>query len=306
MKVAITGGTGLIGSALTRSLRAAGHEVVVLSRRPAVVEGLATVPWDPAASEVPAVARDGVDAFVNLAGASIADGRWDDAHRRAILDSRLTTTRRLVEAMGEGGPATLVSGSAVGYYGPGEDPVDETAGPGDDFLAEVCVRWEAEAGKGPGRGRVVLLRTGVVLSTDGGALPRLVRATRLGAGGPLGGGRQWQSWIHIADEVGLIEHVLADTSVSGPVNAAAPNAVRQLEMAQALGRVLHRPASLPTPAFAIRVLMGRAADVALTGQHVVPAVALRSGYEFRFSHVLPALADLLTPAHAAERVSPRS
>lgn len=299
MKVAITGATGLIGRAVTDALVTAGHSVVALSRHAGNVSGIPIVVWDPASAELPAPARDGVAAVVNLAGAGIADGRWDDTHRRAILDSRLTTTRRVVDAMGGDGPTTLISGSAIGYYGPGDEPVDETAGPGGDFLAEVCARWEAAASHGARRGRVVLLRTGIVLSMEGGALPKLVRPARLGAGGPLGGGRQWQSWIHIDDEAALIVHALTDTSLSGPLNATAPNPVRQKDLSRALGRVLHRPSSVPTPAFALRLLMGQAADVALTGQRVLPTAALRSGYRFRFTEIEPALLDLLTPAHRA-------
>jgi uncharacterized protein (TIGR01777 family) len=292
LKVAITGATGLIGTALTGALRAEGHDVVALSRKDAMVGDVPTTVWDPATSELPAEARD-ADALVNLAGAGISDGRWSASHRRAIIDSRVMTARRLVEAIRDRAPGTFISGSAIGYYGPGESPVDEASPPGADFLAGVCVQWEAEAVKASGLTRLVLLRTGIVLSRDGGALPKLLFPARLGAGGPLGSGRQWQSWVHIADEVGLIKHLLTTTSVSGPVNATAPNPVRQAELASALGQVLHRPAKLPTPAFAVRVLLGGAADIALTGQRVLPAVALRSGYEFVYPEIVPALRQLV-------------
>jgi uncharacterized protein (TIGR01777 family) len=234
-----------------------------------------------------------VDAFVNLAGVGIADGRWDADHRRAIVDSRVTTTRRLVDAIKPGSPAMFISGSAIGYYGPGDDPVDETAPAGNDFLADVCIQWEAEAAKAEDVTNLVILRTGIVLSRDGGALPKLLRPARLGAGGPLGGGRQWQSWVHIDDEVGVVRHLLSHPCVSGPVNATAPNPVRQAQMAQILGHLLHRPAVVPTPAFAVRLVLGGAAEMALTGQCVLPTVALRSGYEFVYRDLEPALRNLL-------------
>jgi uncharacterized protein len=293
MRVTIAGATGLIGRALTASLTSDGHEVIALSRTTGTVGRIMTTVWDASSSALPRSAFEGVDAFVNLAGAGIGDGRWGDAHRRAIIDSRITTTRRLVEAMREDGPSTLISGSAIGYYGPGDDPKDETAGPGHDFLAGVCVRWEAEATKAPQSARVVLVRTGIVLSTDGGALPKLLVPARLGAGGPLGGGRQWQSWIHVEDEVGIIRHALTHPSITGPVNATSPHPVRQAEMATVLGRVLHRPAKLPTPTFVMRVLLGGAADIALTGQRVLPKAATSSGYRFAYPELEPALRALL-------------
>src|ERR1019366_9262506 len=244
MKVAITGATGLIGRALTTSLISDGHEVIALSRTAGTVGDVTTTVWDASTSALPRSAFEGVDAFVNLSGAGIGDVRWGEAHRRAIIDSRITTTRRLVEAMRRDGQSTLINGSAIGFYGPGDDEKDETAGPGDDFLADVCVRWEAEASRAPDAARVVLLRTGVVFSAHGGALPKLVRPARVGAGGPLGGGRQWQSWIHIDDEVGIIRHALANPLMTGPVNATAPQPVRQAELAALLGRILRRPAKL--------------------------------------------------------------
>lgn len=293
MKVTIAGATGLIGRALTESLTSDGHGVIALSRTAGTVGNVMTTVWDASTSALPRSAFEGVDAFVNLAGAGIGDGRWGDAHRRAIIDSRIITTRRLVEAMRHDGPSTLINGSAIGYYGPGDDEKDETAGPGDDFLADVCVRWEAEASKAPRAARVVLLRTGIVLSTDGGALPKLLLPARLGVGGPLGGGRQWQSWIHIDDEVGIIRHALANPVLGGPVNATAPRPVRQAEMAALLGHVLHRPAKLPAPAFAMRLLLGGAADIVLTGQRVLPLAALSSGYRFAHPALESALRSLL-------------
>jgi uncharacterized protein (TIGR01777 family) len=292
MKVVIAGATGLIGGALVAALRSEGNDVVALSRHQGMVDGIKTTPWDPGASALPDSACDRVDAFVNLAGAGIGDGRWTAHRRTAIIESRISTTRRLVAAMNDHGIDTLISASAIGFYGPGDDPVDESSPPGSDFLADVCVQWEAEATKAD-RGRVVLLRTGIVLSEKGGALPKLLIPARLGVGGPLGGGKQWQSWIHIADEVGLILHALKDTSLSGPLNATTPNPVRQAEFAHTLGRVLGRPAVLPTPGLALRLVLGQAADIALTGQCVLPTAALRSGYEFKYPQLEPALRNLL-------------
>lgn len=301
MKVAIAGATGLIGRALAARLRSDGHEVVALSRRSGTVGGVESVMWDPETSALPSIARTDVEAFVNLAGVGIGDGRWDERHRRAIVESRVTTTQRLVSAMREDGPATLISASAVGYYGPGDEPVDESSPPGSDFLADVCVKWEGEATKAPDSARVVLLRTGIVLSADGGALPKLLIPARLGAGGPLGGGKQWQSWIHIDDQVGLILHALTHDSLAGPLNATSPNPVRQAEFARILGRVLRRPAVIRTPGVALRLLLGRAADIALTGQLVMPTVALDSGFGFTYPTLEPALRMLVGRETTIER-----
>jgi uncharacterized protein (TIGR01777 family) len=293
MKVAIAGATGLIGQALLAALRADGNEVVALSRAEGTIGDIETTLWDPRTSALPEQACDGVDAFVNLAGVGIGDGRWNERHRTAIVGSRVLTTKRLVAATHTYGIATLINASAIGFYGPGDDSVDETSPPGSDFLASVCVKWEDEATKAGDSARVVLLRTGIVLSNDGGALPKLLVPARLGLGGPLGGGKQWQSWIHIADEVGLILRALSDTSLSGPLNATAPNPVRQVEFAHTLGRVLGRPAVIPTPGLAVRLLLGKAGDIALTGQCVMPSAALRSGYEFEYPLLEPALRNLL-------------
>jgi uncharacterized protein len=293
MKVAIAGATGLIGRALVAALRADSHEVVALSRSQSTIGDIRTTLWDPVTSTLPDRACNGADAVVNLAGVGIGDGRWSERHRAAIVESRVVTTKRIVDAIPVHGIATLISASAIGYYGPGDNPVDETSPPGADFLAGVCVKWEAEAAKADDSARLVLLRTGIVLSRDGGALPRLLVPARLGLGGPLGGGKQWQSWIHIADEVGLILHALSNTSLSGPLNATAPQPVRQVEFAHILGQVLGRPAALPTPGIAVRLLLGKASDIALTGQRVMPTAAIRSGYEFKYPILEPALRNLL-------------
>jgi hypothetical protein len=294
VRVAVVGATGLIGRRLVAALTRRGDEAVAVSRRGAAVDGAESVRWNPAEGPPPAAALEGVDAVVNLAGAPIAGGRWTRARKRAIRASRVETTRLLVDALGPGGPGTLVNASAVGYYGPRDDTVEESAPPGDDFLARTAVAWEGEALRARERGvRVILLRSGIVLAREGGALPRLALLTRLFLGGPLGGGRQWMPWIHIDDEVGLILFALDHEQVAGPLNAAAPAPVRQRDLARALGRVLHRPAVVPAPALAVRLAMGEMATVALDGQRAVPAAALGAGYAFRFEEVEAALRELL-------------
>jgi len=290
MKVAIVGATGMIGRRLTTALLANGDAVLAISRRGQTVADAPGVAWDAARAPLePAVLAD-VDAVVNLAGASIGSGRWTADRKRVIVDSRVVTTTRLVEAIGTTGPRTLVNASAVGYYGEGEAPVDERSPAADDFLGETCVEWEAAALAAEAQGvRVVLLRNGVVLAREAEVLKRQVLPFKLGLGGPLGGGQQWWSWIHIDDVTGLIRFALVHPELRGPVNAVAPHAVRQREFAEALGHVLGRPTVLPTPRFALRLAMGEAAAIALAGQHVVPRAATEAGYVFAYPDVEPAL-----------------
>jgi uncharacterized protein len=288
MKVAIVGATGMIGRRLTTALLANGDAVLAISRRGQTVADAPGVAWDPATAPLePAVLAD-VDAVVNLAG--VGSGRWTADRKREIVDSRVVTTTRLVEAIGTTGPRTLVNASAVGYYGEGAAPVDERAPAGDDFLGETCVEWEAAALAAEAQGvRVVLLRNGVVLAREAEVLKRQVLPFKLGLGGPLGGGQQWWSWIHIDDVTGLIGFALTHPELRGPVNAVAPHAVRQREFAEALGHVLGRPTVLPTPRFALRLAMGEAAAIALAGQHVIPRAATEAGYVFAYPDVEPAL-----------------
>ncbi|ADU51556.1 domain of unknown function DUF1731 [Thermaerobacter marianensis DSM 12885] len=315
MRVVIGGGTGLIGSALAHRLLEDGHEVVVLTRSPGTAAGgggpeaagpghLRRVTWTaaPAGPGEPEPAWweavEGAGAVVNLAGESIAAGRWTPRQKERILQSRLQATRALVQAIAAARrkPAVLVSGSAVGYYGPrGDEAIDETAPPGTDFLSRVCVAWEAEARKAEEAGvRVALVRTGLVLAREGGALPRLVLPFRLGAGGPLGSGRQWVPWIHVDDLVGLIRFLLAAEGQEGPFNGTAPHPVTNRDFARVLGKVLGRPAWLPAPAFALRLALGEMADaLLLSGQRAVPRRALAEGFVFRFPEVEPALRDVL-------------
>jgi uncharacterized protein len=293
MRVAVVGATGLLGSHLVAALRARGDEVVALSRRSTDAAGVATTPWDPASEPFPAAVRAGVDAIVNLAGAPLAPGRWSAERRARILDSRVAATRGVVAALAPGGPRVLVNASAVGYYGEAEAPVDERAPSGSDFLAEVCVRWEREAAIASDRARVVLARTGLVLSGDGGVLPLFARVARLGVLGTLGSGRQWVSWIHVDDEIAALLRCLDDEVLAGPVNLVAPNPVRQSELARAIRQAVHRPATVPVPSFLVRAALGEAASLVLSGQRVVPSVLVASGFHFTHPSLDGALGALL-------------
>lgn len=293
MRVAIVGATGLIGRRVVDALAARGDEVVALVRGGREVPGARVIGWDPAAEDVPGGALDGCEAVVNLAGSTIGR-RWSDEVKGEIVSSRVDLTDSLVAAIGQDGPRTLVNASAVGYYGSREEPVDESAGPGTGFLAELCQRWEASACAAEAAGvRVVRLRTGIVLDAGGGALGQLLPPTKLGLGGPIAGGRQWLPWIHIDDAVALVLRALDDTGIAGPLNLAAPGIVRQGEFAKALGHAVGRPAIAPTPGFAMKALLGEGAQIILQGQHVVPRKALDAGYAFRFSELPAALEDLL-------------
>jgi uncharacterized protein (TIGR01777 family) len=296
MRVAVVGATGMIGAAVSRALLARGDEVTAVSRRGAAgIEGALDVRWDPADGLPPAAALDGADAVVNAAGSKYDLLPWTAARKREFHESRVGTTRMLVEALAaEGRPRILVNASGADYYGPREEATDESAGSGASFLAAVAVAWEREAARAEDHGaRVVRLRTGVVLSAEGGALSQLARPVRLFAGGPIGGGHQWLPWIHIDDQVGLHLLALGDERLSGPMNAASPGIVRQREFVTALGRVLGRPTVLPTPAFALRLALGEKATLALDSRHIVPRAALESGYAFRHTELEPALRSLL-------------
>jgi uncharacterized protein (TIGR01777 family) len=235
-----------------------------------------------------------VDAVVNLAGASVADGRWTARRKAAIRRSRVEGTRSLVLAMGRAArkPQVLVSASAVGVYGSqGDEPLDETAPSGAGFLASVCRAWESEASAATALGvRVVLLRLGVVLARGGGALGRMLIPFRAGVGGPLGSGRQWMSWVHVDDVVGLVLAALQNETLAGPVNATAPHPVTNRDFTKALGHAVERPAFLPVPGLVLRLVLGEMASMLLTGQRVLPAAASEAGYEFRFPEIGGALA----------------
>ena len=291
MRVGIVGATGLIGRRVVADLVERGDDVVALLRGDAQVAGARVVAWDGTGS-VPDSAFDGCQAVINLAGSPISR-RWNDEVKREIVSSRVDLTGSVVDALRSSGSTVLVNGSAVGYYGSREEEVDESAAPGRGFLSDVCQRWEAAALKAEAQGaRVVMLRTGVVLSTDGGALPQMVTPTKLGLGGPIAGGRQWFPWVHIDDAAGLVLRAVDDAAISGPINVVSPGILRQGEFAKALGNALNRPALIPTPGFAIKLMLGEGAQIITQGQHAVPRAALDAGYDFRFTTAAVALADL--------------
>jgi uncharacterized protein (TIGR01777 family) len=303
-KVLVTGATGLIGQALVRSLLERGDSVVALSRtRDRAVaqfgERIEAQAWPkPTEGPPPATALAGVDAVIHLLGEPIAQ-RWTAQVKQSIRDSRVLSTRHLVAALRElpvdARPAVLVSQSAAGYYGPrGDEPLDESAPAGDDFLAGVVAEWEHEAAAAEAMLRVVRTRTGVVLATGAGALSTMLPFFRLGIGGPVAGGRQYVPWIHLDDVVSGIVRCVGDGALRGPVNLAAPGAVNNGEFAKALGRALHRPAVLPVPALALKRLYGEMSTVVVTGQRVVPAALQAAGYEFAYPEIQPALDDLLS------------
>ena len=295
-RVTLTGATGLLGSRLVSALRERDAEVTVLTRAPerarARLGDVETVAWSPCEEPAPTQALRGRDAVVHMAGEPVAQ-RWGAAARRAIRDTRTLGTRNLVQGLAAArpGPRVLVSSSAIGYYGMhGEEPLDEDAPPGEDFLASVCVEWEAAAAEARAFGtRVVQVRTGVVLDRRGGALAKMLPPFRLGLGGPVAGGRQYVSWVHTEDVTGMMLAALADERWSGPVNATAPDPASNRELARVLGRVLGRPALLPVPALALRALYGEMAEIVTGGARVLPAKALVLGYQFAYPRLEPAL-----------------
>jgi uncharacterized protein (TIGR01777 family) len=262
--------------------------------------------WDPAAGTIDRAALEGLDAVVHLAGATIA-GRFTERHRREVRESRIAGTRLLARTLASLArkPRVLVSASAVGIYGDrGDELLDESRPPGDGFLADVARQWEAETAPVADAGiRVVLVRTGLVLAREGGALPPLLGPARLGLGGPLGSGRQWWSWVALDDVLAAYEFAIANPSLAGPVNLAAPVAVRQAELARVLGRVLGRPAFVPAPALALRLLLGSgmADSLLLASARAVPEKLAAAGFRFRFETLEPALRDVLGPGHDAVR-----
>ena len=302
MDVLITGSSGLIGSALRPALQAAGHRPLRL------VRGATTDPdaigWDPKAGSIDAPSLEGLDAVVNLAGAGIGDHRWTDAYKREILESRTMTTDLLARTLAglDRKPSVLLSGSAVGYYGDrGDEELTEQSAPGRDFLAGVCVAWEAAAEPAREAGiRVAHLRTGIVLSPDGGALKKQLPLFKLFLGGRFGGGTQWQSWISIQDEIGAILHLL-EHDVAGPVNLTAPHPVTNGDFAKALGRVLGRPSVVPVPSFGPKLVLGAelADSLLFSSQRVRSEALAASGYTFAQPELEGALRDLLdAPAMA--------
>lgn len=294
MRVTMTGATGLIGPKLVRELVARGDEVTVLSRSPekarASLPGVEAVAWaDPEASPAPAAALQGRDAVVHLAGEPVAQ-RWNAEVKQAIRASREAGTRNLVASMKAG--QALIASSAVGYYGPhGDERLPESTPAGSDFLAEVCVAWEREAQAH--QGRVVCVRTGIVLDGDGGALKTMLTPFKAGVGGPIAGGDQWMPWIHVDDLVGIYLAALDSGDWTGPVNGAAPEPVTNKAFSKTLGKVLKRPALAPVPAFAIKALYGEMAAVVINGQRAVPERTQSLGYAFRHTELEGALRSAL-------------
>jgi uncharacterized protein (TIGR01777 family) len=303
-RIAITGATGLLGRALVDRLRERGDTVVVLTRDPgrareALGPEIEAHAWpDPISSAPPTEALAGADAVVNLLGEPISQ-RWSAEVKRRIRDSRVEGTRNLVVAIRTVAeserPGVLISQSATGYYGPrGEEPLDEDAAPGGDFLAEVVRAWESAALAAAELGlRVVLTRTGVVLSSSGGALEKMLPPFKAGVGGPIGGGRQYLPWVHVADVVGAILFALDRDEASGPVNVTAPEPVTNAAFSRALGTTLHRPAFAPVPAIALKLLYGEMATIVLSGQRAVPRRLQELGYQFEQPELEAALRDVL-------------
>jgi uncharacterized protein (TIGR01777 family) len=302
VKIVLAGGSGFLGGALRQALVSNGHAVANLTRGTPRATGDLTWTPDGTASGTWPAAIEGVDAVVNLAGEGIADRRWTAERKKALVESRLTATRSLVSAItrAETPPRVFVSASGIGYYGPrGDEIVTEATEPGTDFLATVCVQWEREAEQAASVTRVALVRTGLVLHPAGGALARMLVPFKLGVGGPIGSGQQWTPWIHRDDWVDLLRWLIAPgaTGMSEPrgaFNGCAPEPVRNQDFAKDLGRALGRPAFMPVPAVALRLLFGELAEALLTGQRAVPTRAVESGFRFRFVHLQSALENLLS------------
>lgn len=302
MRILISGASGLVGSALARSLRANGDQVLALRREPrdsrTPADDPGDITWSPLSGEIETGRLDGLDAVVHLAGENVAAGRWTKRRRAAIRDSRVDGTRYLSQALARCSrpPAVLVCASAVGYYGDcGETWLDESSPPGADFLARVAMAWEDAAGAARAAGiRVVHLRFGVVLTTQGGALARMLPIFRLGLGGRLGQGKQYMSWLSLPEVVSIIRFAISKTGLAGPVNSVAPHPVTNAEFTRALARVLRRPAFFPLPAWAARAALGEMADALLLGgTRVRPRRLLDSGYNFLHPDLEPALRVLL-------------
>lgn len=300
MRIVVAGGSGFLGQALCGALVRDGHEVVVLGRAGGgpTPPGARPVLWTPDGTAGPWAGEvEGADAVVNLAGAGVADARWTASRKTLLRTSRLEATSSLVAAIRAAStpPRVFLSGSAIGFYGPhGDETITEQSGPGDDFLARITVEWETSAAPAASAStRLVLLRTGIVLGPEGGALAKMLLPFRLGVGGPLGSGRQWMSWVHRDDWVAMMRWLIGDARVRGAVNLTAPEPVANATFTRALGRAVRRPAFMPVPGVALRVLYGELADTLLTGQRVLPQVAQTLGFRFAWPTLGPALDDLL-------------
>ena len=307
MRILLSGSTGFLGTALVETLRGQGETIVPLVRPGTAWKDAAgvqdkfhgeAIAWDPVAGRFDAAGAEGADALVHLAGASIADGRWNAARKQLLRTSRIDATRQLIGALGklQRPPRVIVAASAIGYYGDrGEETLTEASAPGTSFLPEICREWEAEAVRAELFGaRVVSLRFGIILAAHGGALPRIVLPFKRGVGGRLGNGRQWMSWLMLRETINIIQFALKTSGLAGPVNAVTPNPVRNAEFTKVLAKTLHRPALFPAPAFALRLALGEMADaLLLASQNVMPAKLADSGYRFLQPDLVGALAAVL-------------
>jgi len=303
MQIVVAGGTGFIGRPLCALLCQEGHRVTLLTRRREEAQRscgstVTAVEWNGREAGAWEHCLESADAVINLAGAPIAEGRWTDARKQWLTESRVFATRLLVEAMSRcrSKPRTLVNASGIGYYGTSDDRVfDEGAARGNGFLPDLCLAWEAEALRAAEFGvRVVILRTGMVLEQDGGALSKMMVPFQLFAGGPIMPGTQWVSWIHRRDHIGLIQWILVTPDISGPINAVAPEAVTMNRFCEVLGRILHRPSWIPVPGFALHMTLGELGTLMTTGQRVIPAKALSGGYLFHYPTLEPALRAIMS------------
>lgn len=296
MKLLISGSHGLVGKALVKSLEAAGHEIFRLVRHAPGPDS--EIEWSPDRYSIALARLEGFDAVINLAGESIASGRWDEEKKRKIRESRVKGTKLLSDALANLArpPKTLISASAIGYYGNrGDELLTETSPPGDDFLAGVCVEWEKATAHAAEKGiRVVNTRFGIILDSEGGALAKMLTPFRMGVGGKIGSGKQWMSWIALDDVVGAIDHALVSETVKGPVNFVAPNPVRNAGFTKTLGRVLSRPTIFPIPAFGARLVFGEMGDaLLLSSQRVEPVRLKEAAYQFDYPQLEGALSHVL-------------
>jgi len=303
MRILVSGATGFLGSSLVEAFERDGHTALRLIRPQGGrlgakgQQGL-TIRWDPVNGQLEAAAAEGADALVHLAGASIAGGRWSRARKNLLRTSRIDATRQLIGALSrlQRPPRVILAASAIGYYGDrGDETLTESSPPGNDFLAALCREWEAEAARGKEFGaRVVMLRFGLVLAAHGGALPRMLLPFRLGAGGRLGSGRQWMSWITLNEAIEVVRFALASAAFSGPVNTVTPQSVTNREFTRILAHALHRPAVFPAPAFALRLALGEMAEaLLLSSQRVAPAKLQQAGYRFAHPDLGAALYEVL-------------
>jgi uncharacterized protein (TIGR01777 family) len=302
MRILVSGSTGFLGTALIDTLQREGHTIVRLVRPDtgdldAGRDRAQTVRWDPVGGQFDAAAAEGADALVHLAGASIADGRWNAARKNLLRTSRIEATRHLIAALSrlKQPPRVIVASSAIGYYGDrADETLTEASAPGTDFLSALCRAWEAETARGAEFGaRVVMLRFGIILAAHGGALPRMALPFKLGAGGKLGSGRQWMSWLTLSETVGILRFALANSGLSGPTNAVTPNPVQNGDFTDILAKTLHRPALFPAPAFALRLALGEMADaLLLVSQRVKPSKLEQAGYHFAQPELPAALAEV--------------